>query len=285
MFGGEMVKHWRRQERLVYITQYLIQHPGETINLNTFAATLGVAKSSISEDLALVKSALGRKGLGWVETELGAAGGVCYWPGRGLEEARALAWELCEKAADIRRFIPGGFLYLTDIVFSPQLMAQVGEIFAARFQPRRPDYVVTVETKGIPLALMTARSLGIPLVTARREHKVTEGSAVSMSYVSGSSQRLQTMSLARRALPAGAKVVLMDDFMKAGGTARGLQELLGEFKAQIVGIGVLMEMAEPPQKLVQDYLSLLVFEGVDEKRREVRVRPSDWLVGEKGGGS
>lgn len=280
-----MVKHWRRQERLVYITKYLVQHPGETISLNTFAMALGVAKSSISEDLALVKTALARQDLGRVETELGAAGGVCYWPGGGLEEARTLARELCKRIADIRRLIPGGFLYLTDIVFSPQLMAQVGDIFAARFQPRRPDYVVTVETKGIPIALMTARSLGVSLVTARREHKVTEGSAVSMSYVSGSSQRLQTMSLARRALPAGSRVVLIDDFMKAGGTARGLQELLGEFKTQMVGIGVLMEMAEPSQKLVQDYLSLLVFEGVDEERREVRVRPSGWLLEEKGGGS
>ncbi|NLJ33050.1 MAG: pur operon repressor [Firmicutes bacterium] len=277
------MKHWRRQERLVYITKYLVQHPGETINLNFFAATLGVAKSSISEDLALVKSALRRGGLGWVETELGAAGGVRYWPGGEVEEARALAYRLCEKIADIRRFIPGGFLYLTDIAFSPQLMAQVGDIFAANFQPRRPDYVVTVETKGIPIALMTARSLGVSLVTARREHRVTEGSAVSMSYVSGSTQRLQTMSLARRALPTGARVVLIDDFMKAGGTARGLRELLREFKAQIVGIGVLMEMAEPPQKLVQDYLSLLVFEGIDEERQEVRVRPSDWLLAEKGG--
>ena len=280
-----MVKHWRRQERLVYITKYLVQHPGEIISLNTFAMALGVAKSSISEDLALVKTALARQDLGRVETELGAAGGVCYWPGGGLEEARTLARELCKRIADIRRLIPGGFLYLTDIVFSPQLMAQVGDIFAARFQPRRPDYVVTVETKGIPIALMTARSLGVSLVTARREHKVTEGSAVSMSYVSGSSQRLQTMSLARRALPAGSRVVLIDDFMKAGGTARGLQELLGEFKTQMVGIGVLMEMAEPSQKLVQDYLSLLVFEGVDEERREVRVRPSGWLLEEKGGGS
>ena len=285
MFGGEVVKHWRRQERLVYITQYLAQHPGETINLNSFAAALGVAKSSISEDLTLIKSALGQKGLGRVETELGAAGGVRYWPGGGVEAGRALARVLCEKIADIRRFIPGGFLYLTDIVFSPQLMAQVGDIFAAHFQPRQPDYVVTVETKGIPLALMTARSLGVSLVTARREHKVTEGSAVSMSYVSGSSQRLQTMSLARRALPAGARVVVIDDFMKAGGTVRGLQELLGEFTAQIVGIGVLMEMAEPPRKLVQDYLSLLVFEGVDEEQQEVRVRPSGWLLAERGGES
>ncbi len=272
----------RRSERLVYITKYLLEHPGETISLKTFVTALGAAKSSISEDVALIKGAMDQMGLGRVETELGAAGGVQYLPGREGERALALAWELSTRLSDFQRVLPGGFLYLTDVVFSPRVAARVGEVFAARFHPCRPDYVVTVETKGIPIALATAYSLGVPLVAARRESRVTEGSAVSITYVSGSSRRLQTMSLARRALPTGARVVIIDDFMKAGGTLRGLQELLTEFKAEIVGTGVLMVTADPPEKLVQDYLALLVLEEVDEVGQEVRVRPSSWLRQEGG---
>ena len=60
------------------------------------------------------------------------------------------------------------------------------------------DYVVTVETKGIPLAYEVAKSLGIELVIIRRENKVTEGPTVSINYLSGTSGRIQQMSLAKK---------------------------------------------------------------------------------------
>jgi len=85
-----------------------------------------------------------------------------------------------------------------------------------RFASLAPDYIMTVETKGIPLAFATARAANLPLVTVRRGSKVTEGSSVSINYVSGSTHRIQTMSLPRRAIPSGAKVLIIDDFMKAG---------------------------------------------------------------------
>ena len=44
-----------------------------------------------------------------------------------------------------------------------------------RFADRNPDYIMTVETKGIPLAVMVARAFNKPLVIARRDSKVTEG--------------------------------------------------------------------------------------------------------------
>ena len=85
------------------------------------------------------------------------------------------------------------------------------------------------------------------------------------------------MSLSRRALSPGMKVVIVDDFMKAGGSARGLVDLVAEFGAEVAGIGVLVETAEPRQKLVAEYLSLAVLEGVDVEERNVRVRPSRWV--------
>jgi purine operon repressor len=274
------VKRLKRSERLIYITKYMVQRPGKSISLNHFVDALGVAKSSISEDLALVKAAFAQMGLGRLETEKGAAGGVQYLPAAEIDRRKELAQELCLKLNDPSRLIPGGFLYLTDIIFSPQVAGSVGEVFATYFQKKQPHYVLTVETKGIPIALMTAYFLGVPLLVARREHRVTEGSAVSITYVSGSSRRLQTMSLARRALPQGSKVVVIDDFMKAGGTARGLHELLLEFNAEIVGTGVLIETAEPAQKLIEDYISLLILAGVDQGHKTVMVHPSSWVKGE-----
>lgn len=272
------MERYKRSDRLVYITKHLLCNPGKSISLSYFTGILGAAKSSISEDLTMIKLALDNLDMGKLETELGATGGVTYIPHKSKATAIELAKELCGKLRKDDRIIPGGFIYMTDITFSPQVASEVGEIFATCFRPCKPDYVVTVETKGVPLALFTAYYLGIPLLVARREQRVTEGSTVSIAYVSGSSRRLQTMSLNRRSLSAGAKIVVMDDFMKAGGTAKGMHELIADFKAEVVGTGVLMETSEPGEKLIDKYTSLLVLEGVDEERKKIMVRPSSWLL-------
>lgn len=79
-------------------------------------------------------------------------------------------------------------------------------------------------------------------------------------------------------------MLIIDDFMKAGGTARGLVDLMEEFGAKVVGMGVLIATAEPSQKLVKEYTSLAVLERVDEERREVVVRPSSWVERLRGNG-
>jgi len=48
------------------------------------------------------------------------------------------------------------------------------------------------------------------------------------------------MTLTKRAIPQNAKVLIIDDFMKAGGTAKGLTELVHEMNGKVVGTGVLV---------------------------------------------
>lgn len=267
----------RRTERIVAITKLLIEKPNHLFSLNTFSNLFGTAKSTISEDLAIIKEAVVNYGIGVIETLPGATGGVRYLPYRTLNQIQDVANDLCQRLANPERLIPGGFLYMSDLLFSPQMMVPVGEIFVTKFAAARPDHILTVETKGIPLALMTAQAFNLPLVMVRRGSKVTEGSAVSINYVSGSSKRIQTMSLPRRALPQGARVLIMDDFMKAGGTARGMVDLVHEVGAEVVGTAVLVATAEPTEKLVQDYCSLVVLHTVNEATRDITLAPSRWI--------
>ncbi|MFO7818631.1 MAG: phosphoribosyltransferase family protein [Halanaerobacter sp.] len=168
-------------------------------------------------------------------------------------------------------------MYLTDLIFNPKLMAEIGKIFATKFADLDAQYVITMETKGIPIALMTARALNLPLVSIRKASKVTEGSVVSINYITGSSKKIETMSLSRRALPEGSKVIIIDDFMKAGGTAKGMLDLMGEFKAEVLDIGVLIKTSTPSQKLVEEYTSLAVLKKVNEAAEEIIVDPSKWI--------
>ena len=61
------------------------------------------------------------------------------------------------------------------------------------------DAVVTIATKGISLANAVANVLNLPVVI-RKDNKVTEGSTVSINYVSGSSRKIETMVLSKRTL-------------------------------------------------------------------------------------
>ena len=263
-----------RQARRIALTKMLADHPGQLFSLNHFSTLFGVAKSTLSEDLEAVRQALAGFDLGRLETVSGAAGGVRLVPLKTDEAAHRLLTTLAEKMSAPDRIIPGGFLYMSDILFSPQLMAQVGEVFLTRFAAAAPDHIMTVETKGIPLAFATARAFNLPLVTVRRGSRVTEGTAVSINYVTGSSRRIQTMSLPKRAVPPGARVLIIDDFMKAGGTACGMLDLAKEVGAAVVGIGVLVATAEPSDKLVDSFLSLLILRGVDEHNKKTDIRPA-----------
>lgn len=187
----------RRQERRIALTKMLSDKPNQLFPLSHFSALFDAAKSTVCEDMEAIRQVLEALGLGRLETVSGAAGGVRFLPWREGAAARKLLDELAVKLAAPDRIIPGGFLYMSDILFTPQLMTQVGEIFMARFAGLAPDYIMTVETKGIPLAFATARAFNLPLVTARRDNRVTEGSSVSINYLSGSSRRIQTMSLPR----------------------------------------------------------------------------------------
>lgn len=265
----------RRSRRIAAIVRTLMSRPGELLPLSLFTGELDAAKSTISEDLALVREALAEADMGQVETVAGPAGGVRYrpihspaWVARRLEELAGLL-------ADPNRILTGGFLYITDLVFDPRRAQQLGEVFASVFAHVECDAVVTVETKGIPLALMTARALGKPLVSCRRDSRATEGTSISINYVSGSRRQIQTMSLPKRALAPNSRVLLVDDFLRGGGTLKGVQELMGEFGAQVVGTGVLIAMGEPRDKLVDDYLALVLLDEVDEQQRRVTVRPNE----------
>jgi purine operon repressor len=256
----------------------LYSHPNALFSLSYFADLFEVAKSTVSEDIANIKQIMQEFEQGEIETFAGITGGVKYIPKKSKKQMRKILEELAEKLSVPGRIVPGGYLYMTDLIFNPQVTGQIGEIFATKFYKYSPDFVITVETKGIPIAFATAHALNIPLVTIRRDSRVTEGSAVSINYISGTSGKIQTMSLARRALPVGSKVIIIDDFMKAGGTMRGMLDLLAEFSADVVGMGVLAETEYPRDKLVEDYFSLLIIERVDNHEKEIRIRPSDWVL-------
>lgn len=262
----------KRSNRLVALTNYFINNPHTHVQLPYFSKAYNSSKSSISEDLDIINEMLTHEGVGYLQRLSGAAGGVKFIPSLAEEKITTFIDNLCEELEDSNRLLPGGYLYMSDLLGDPQTVRKIGHIFATRFANLEIDVVMTIATKGIPLAYAVASSLNVPVVIVRRDPKVIEGSSVSINYVSASSKKVQTMVLTKQSLREGANVCIVDDFMKAGGTINGMKSLLKEFNANVKAIGVLAEADdEEDERVVKDYMSLIKIASFNMQKKEIEV--------------
>ena len=244
-----------RKERLCGISTILVNNPNVLYPLSYFAEMFGSAKSTLSEDMAIVKASMEKLERGEIEVVMGAGGGVRYLPKMSEHMCRASVEEILEKLRE------PGRVYVD----------KMARILWGFFSKAAPDFIVTVEAKGIPLAMEVARLFGKPLVVARKESKLTEGSVVTINYLSGSSKRLQTMSLSKRAVREGQRAVVIDDFIAGGGTVKAVCDLMKEFSIMVAGCGVAISMKTPGKKRVEGYRSIVHLENVDEETGMILV--------------
>ena len=162
----------RRNERLAAMTRILVESPNKIFTLGTFCEMFGAAKSTLSEDIDILRGVFAQFHLGQLDTVTGAAGGVRYRPALAPEDAYRTVKDLAQMLAAPGRVLPGGFIYMADILAMPDVVERMGTIIASQFYRAEPDFVLTMETKGIPIAMMTARALGVPTVIVRRDSKV-----------------------------------------------------------------------------------------------------------------
>ena len=269
--GDRTMKRIQKTDRIGAISNILTENPNQILTLTYFCELFGCAKSTISEDLDIIKETFKSFDLGTIETVSGAAGGVYYNPLMTRKQIKEFTKDICIRMKEPERIIPGGYLYTNDLLYCPQICSRIGNALASLFAGIDIDYVITVETKGIPIAMMTARALNKPMVVVRNQSKLTDGTVIHMNYMSSGGHRIKTMCLSTKAVKKGSKVLFIDDFMKAGGTANGIIDLMDEFESEVVGGGVLMATKEPEEKLFHNYKSLFVLNGIDEINKKIDI--------------
>lgn len=276
ILGGISLKT-RRSDRLIDMTRYFMERPHTLVSLTFFAERYESAKSSISEDLAIIKRTVKLRGIGILETIPGATGGAIFIPSIDEDEARAFIEDMTEQLSHQDRLLPGGYVYLSDLLGRPDVLRYVGRVIARQYIDKQIDAVMTVATKGVPIAQSVASYLNVPFVIVRRDSKITEGSTVSVNYLSGSSERIEKMELSKRSLKRGSHVLVVDDFMKGGGTVNGMKSMIEEFESELVGITVFAEGAFDGRRMVEDYTSLLKVDSVNTIDKTIHVSPGNYL--------
>jgi len=266
----------RRSDRLVDMARFMLERPRKLISLSYFAKRYDSAKSSISEDLSILKRTFQERGTGLLETVPGAAGGARFIPYMLRDEAMEFVGDIQKEVHDESRVLPGGYVYLSDLLGRPEILRQTGRLIATQYLNNDIDAVMTAATKGVPVAQAVAEQLNVPFVIVRADAKVTEGPTVSVNYLTGSSKRVEKMELSRRSLPTGARVLIVDDFMKAGGTIQGMQTLVREFEGTVVGTAVFAE-GRSTMRLVDKFTSLLHVDTNLSDGTVISVAPGNFL--------
>ena len=87
----------RRNERMSAMMKILAAKPNRIFTLSYFCDLFGSAKSTMSEDIDILRDVVAHFGLGELETVTGAAGGVRYRTKVRRPEARKFIGDLCQQ--------------------------------------------------------------------------------------------------------------------------------------------------------------------------------------------
>jgi xanthine phosphoribosyltransferase len=124
----------------------------------------------------------------------------------------------------------------------PELMKEIGLEFARRFKNEGITKIVTIESSGIPPAVMAALELGVKVIFARKKKSLTLTDNLLVSTVySFTKQEENTISVSHQFLDETDKVLIIDDFLANGEAAKGLIDIVKQSGATVMGIGIVIE--------------------------------------------
>ena len=146
--------------------------------------------------------------------------------------------------------LPGNVLKVDSFLnhqIDPELSQAMGEEFARLFKDAGIDRVLTVEASGIAIGVMTALTLHVPLVFARKKKSALINEPIYTHRVfSYTKKEYSDILVLQKFLPAGENVLIIDDFLANGEAALGLAKLVEEAGSTVAGIGIAIEKAFQP---------------------------------------
>lgn len=152
---------------------------------------------------------------------------------------------LKERIAQEGRNLGNGILKIDSLLnhqLDPQLMVGMGKEFARLFAGVPIDRILTAEISGIAPALMTAIELNVPVVYARKKQPITmRGTIYVESAPSHTKGGMVELLVSGEFLHPGERVLIIDDFLATGQTLMALARLLQAARAEVAGVGVVVE--------------------------------------------
>jgi adenine phosphoribosyltransferase len=146
---------------------------------------------------------------------------------------------------DIPDYPKPGIMFrdITPLLLDPGALDQAIGALAEWARPLDVDLVVAAEARGFILGGALARQLGAGFVPARKPGKLPHD-VVSAEYIL--EYGVDALEMHADALAHGARVLVHDDLLATGGTARALCELVEGRGAHVVGCAFVVELSFLP---------------------------------------
>jgi adenine phosphoribosyltransferase len=150
--------------------------------------------------------------------------------------------DLRTRIRDIPDFPKPGIVFkdIMPLLADSAALQQAVDQLADWAKPRNVDYVVGAEARGFILGSALAYRLGTGFVCARKPGKLpylTVGAKYALEY------GFDALEMHVDAIPRGSRVLVHDDLLATGGTARAKIDLVEQLGAEVVGVAFVIELA------------------------------------------
>tara|TARA_Y100000310_G_C20679181_1_gene814890 strand:+ start:1737 stop:2252 length:516 start_codon:yes stop_codon:yes gene_type:complete len=167
--------------------------------------------------------------------------------------------DLRKKIRTVPNFPKEGIMYkdITPLLADPKSIKEMLTYFDIRYRGRKVDKVVGIESRGFIIGSLVANKLGVGFVPVRKAGKLpSETERVDYTLEYG----MDSLEIHRDSIQPGEKVLLVDDLLATGGTAKAAVQLIESLGGQVVECSFLINLRDLPgkQKLnAYDIFSLL----------------------------
>lgn len=170
------------------------------------------------------------------------------------------------KAAALIRDIPDfpqpGILFrdITPVLADPEAFGEVVARMAANVQALRPDRIVGIESRGFLLGTPIALQLGVGFAPVRKVGKLPHTCITEQYELEYGTSAVEMHS---DAVEPGQRVVIVDDLLATGGTARAAANLVERLGGVVAGCVFLIELSLLPGRAAlsgRDVVALIAYE-------------------------
>jgi adenine phosphoribosyltransferase len=133
------------------------------------------------------------------------------------------------------------FRDITTLISDAAGFSEAVRRLSERASSYKPDVIVAVEARGFLFGAAIAVQLGLGLVPIRKAGKLP-GETVGVDYDLEYGQ--DRLEIHRGAIPAGARVVLIDDLLATGGTVLAATKLVQSLKAEVVAAMFVIDLPD-----------------------------------------
>jgi adenine phosphoribosyltransferase len=146
------------------------------------------------------------------------------------------------KIRDVPDFPEPGIVFkdIMPLLADPGCLRETVHLLGEWAEPRKPDVILGAEARGFILGAVLAYELGCGFVAARRPGKLP-WKTVSATYALEYGEN--ALELHADAIENGARVLVHDDVLATGGTARAICDLATQLGGEIVGVEFVIELA------------------------------------------